>query len=128
MVTFIGIIHKDKNSDYGVSFPDFPGCITAGITLDEAMEMAQEALRGHIEVMHEYGDALPAKPMTLDSAKKHEFAADADMFIAVEAPMPSKPVRVNVMLDRNLLQRIDKIATNRSAFLSEAAAHELARR
>ncbi len=93
MATFIGIIHKGKNSDYGVCFPDFPGCIAAGITLDDAMEMASEALRGHIEVMHEYGDEMPAKPMTLENAKKHEFATGADIFIAVDAPLPSKPVR-----------------------------------
>jgi predicted RNase H-like HicB family nuclease len=47
MATFIGI-HKGKNSDYGVCFPDFPGCVTAGITLDNAMEMSSEALCGHI--------------------------------------------------------------------------------
>ena len=27
---YIGLIHKDAGSDYGVSFPDFPGCVTAG--------------------------------------------------------------------------------------------------
>ena len=36
MRNYIAILHKDKDSDYGVSFPDFPGCITAGSTLDEA--------------------------------------------------------------------------------------------
>ncbi|MBL0942631.1 MAG: type II toxin-antitoxin system HicB family antitoxin, partial [Alphaproteobacteria bacterium] len=35
-MNYIALIHKDKNSDFGVSFPDFPGCITAGKTLDEA--------------------------------------------------------------------------------------------
>jgi len=43
---YIAIIHKDPDSDFGVSFPDFPGCITAGRTLDEAKEMAREALSG----------------------------------------------------------------------------------
>ena len=33
---YIAYLHKDKGSDYGVSFPDFPGCITAGKTLEEA--------------------------------------------------------------------------------------------
>ncbi len=33
---YIAYLHKDRHSDYGVSFPDFPGCITAGKTLDEA--------------------------------------------------------------------------------------------
>ena len=30
MPSYIAIIHKEPESDYGVSFPDFPGCITAG--------------------------------------------------------------------------------------------------
>ena len=40
---YIAIIHKDPDSDFGVSFPDFPGCITAGRSLDEAKDMALEA-------------------------------------------------------------------------------------
>jgi hypothetical protein len=30
---YIAYLHKDRDSDCGVSFPDFPGCITAGKTL-----------------------------------------------------------------------------------------------
>jgi predicted RNase H-like HicB family nuclease len=41
---YIAVIHKDADSDFGVSFPDLPGCITAGRTLDEARVMAAEAL------------------------------------------------------------------------------------
>jgi predicted RNase H-like HicB family nuclease len=44
MCQFIALIHKDADSDYGVSFPDLPGCVTAGATLDEARDMAAEAL------------------------------------------------------------------------------------
>jgi hypothetical protein len=32
---YVSYLHKDRGSDYGVSLPDFPGCITAGKTLDE---------------------------------------------------------------------------------------------
>ena len=121
MEKFVAIVHKEPKSDYGISFPDFPGCVTAGATLDEAVNMAHEALRGHIETMHEYGEALPAKPMMLDKARKHKFAKNADAFVFIEAPLPSKPLRVNVMIDANLLQRIDRASNNRSAFLSSAA-------
>ena len=37
MRNYIAILHKDQDSDFGVSFPDFPGCITAGSTLDDAL-------------------------------------------------------------------------------------------
>jgi predicted RNase H-like HicB family nuclease len=36
MPAYVALIHKDADSDYGVSFPDPPGVITAGSTLDEA--------------------------------------------------------------------------------------------
>ena len=33
---FVALIRKEDGSDYGVEFPDFPGCVTAGSDLDEA--------------------------------------------------------------------------------------------
>ena len=39
MRPYIALIHKEPNSDYGVSFPDLPGCVTAGTTIDEARTM-----------------------------------------------------------------------------------------
>lgn len=38
------IIHKDKDSDYGVIVPDFPGVFSGGATLDDALANVQEAL------------------------------------------------------------------------------------
>ena len=60
MTDYIALIHKEPGSDYGVSFPDFPGCVTAGRTLDEAKREAFDALALHIEGMLQDGEALPA--------------------------------------------------------------------
>ena len=59
MSAYIALIHKEASSDYGVSFPDFPGCVTAGSTLEEARANAVEALAFHIEAMIEDGEAIP---------------------------------------------------------------------
>ena len=48
---YIALIHKDANSDYGVSFADLPGVISAGRNLDEARRMATEALAFHLKGM-----------------------------------------------------------------------------
>ena len=85
MPTYIAILHKDPISGYSVSFPDFPGCLTQGETLDEAGRMAEEALQGHVEGMEEFGEAIPA-PMSLEAAQAHEFAQGAASFIAVRIP------------------------------------------
>jgi predicted RNase H-like HicB family nuclease len=57
---YIALIHKDHESDFGVSFPDFPGCVTAGTTMEEAFSMAKDALAGHIETMIESGLEIPS--------------------------------------------------------------------
>jgi predicted RNase H-like HicB family nuclease len=59
MPEYVALIHKKPDSDYGVSFPDFPGAITAGATLDDARAMAEEVLAFHIQGMTEDGDRIP---------------------------------------------------------------------
>lgn len=44
MVQYVALIHKDAGGSFGVSFPDIPGVITAGDTIEEAMEEAAEVL------------------------------------------------------------------------------------
>ena len=53
------VIHKDKGFDYGVTVPDLPGCFSAGGTIDEAMEMAREAIELHLEGLIELGEVVP---------------------------------------------------------------------
>src|SRR5216683_3170487 len=78
---YVAILHKDSDSDFGVSFPDFPGCITAGRTIDEAKDMALEALTGHIEVMQEMGEAMP-DPSSLDQVMSNPQFQDGVAFLA----------------------------------------------
>jgi len=64
-MNYIALIHKEENSDYGVSFPDFPGCISAGAMLEQAKTLAQEALISHINILREMHEQIPA-PSTLE--------------------------------------------------------------
>ena len=82
--TYMGLVHKEIDSDYGVSFPDLPGCITAGRTFEEAREMAAEALALHLEGLAEDGDAIPV-PRSADAILAHPDACDAMALIVVEA-------------------------------------------
>ena len=60
MPTYVAILRKAPDSDYGVEFPDVPGCISAGADLDEARQMGAEALAFHLEGLREDGDPVPA--------------------------------------------------------------------
>jgi len=122
---YIALIHKEPDSDFGVSFPDFPGCVTAGTTLQEALAMAAEALAGHIEAMIEEGEAVP-EPSDADAVMADPENRDG---VVVLVPMPddvAKIIRVNVTLPAGLLRRIDARTSNRSRFLAKAAEKALA--
>ncbi|MFW7267530.1 type II toxin-antitoxin system HicB family antitoxin [Gluconacetobacter sp. Hr-1-5] len=125
MTNYIALIHKDPDTDFGVSFPDFPGCITAGRTLDEAQSMAQEALEGHIACMAEDGEAVPA-PSSLETIMADPENRDG-VAVLIAVRTPSRAVRVNVTLEESLLSAISGVSKNRSKFLAEAAWEKLNR-
>lgn len=66
MTNYIGIVHKDDRSDFSISFPDFPGCVTAGRDMQELRQLAEEALAFHVEGMLEDGEKIP-EPSTLEA-------------------------------------------------------------
>lgn len=123
MAQYIALIHKDADSDYGVSFPDLPGCVTAGATLDEARGFAEEALALHLEGMAEDGEAIPEASrleVVMSDPLNRERVA-----ILVDVETRSRTVRVNITLPEDALREIDRYADThgytRSGFLARAA-------
>ncbi|MGE0612851.1 MAG: type II toxin-antitoxin system HicB family antitoxin [Hyphomicrobiales bacterium] len=119
-------LEKEPDSAYGVTFPDLPGCVSAGATAEEALVNAHEALAGHIALMVEDGDTLP-KPTPVERVVSDPKVAMIAVSV-IGVTIPGRAKRVNVTLDEALLDEIDSVATNRSRFLAEAARAELARR
>jgi predicted RNase H-like HicB family nuclease len=129
---YIAFIHKDPASSYGVSFPDVPGCFSAGETLDEAARNAVEALSGHVRLLEMDGDPVP-QPRDFDAIMADP-ALEEDRAGAVTIVIPlvrdrGSTVRVNVSFDLGLLEAIDAAARERgqtrSAFLASAVRREL---
>src|ERR1700722_11582415 len=124
MRQYIAIIHKDADSDFGVSFPDLPGVVTAGVDLDDARRMAEEALALHLRGMEEDGESIP-EPSSLKAIMAK--AEDRDgVAILINGPRQVFPVvRVNVTMPEDELARIDAFARThgytRSGFLLHAA-------
>lgn len=130
MSNYIGLIHKEADSDYGVSFPDFPGLITAGETLDDARQMAEEALAFHVEGLVEDGETIP-EPSSLDVIMTEPANREAVAILVALKGQGAKAVRLNITLPEDILSRIDRFAAanglSRSGFLARAARHEIER-
>jgi predicted RNase H-like HicB family nuclease len=129
MNQYIALIHKAADSDYGVSFPDFPGAITAGATLDEARAMAEEALGFHLDGLIADGEAIP-EPSSLEQVMADAANRDGVAFLVPVRTAPARIVRVNVTLPQDVLAKIDRYAKEhgftRSGFLAQAARRAIA--
>ncbi|TRV52429.1 MAG: HicB family protein [Microcystis panniformis Mp_MB_F_20051200_S6D] len=85
MTTYIATVHKEFDSDYGVQFYDFPGCISVGTTIEEAKTMATEALTGHLMLMLADGDQIP-QPSNLETIVADADQKDAVAFLIIDIP------------------------------------------
>ena len=121
---YIGLIHKEADSDFGVSFPDFPGAVTAGVTLDDARAMAEEALAFHVEGLVEDGEAIPEPSSLEDVMSDKDNMTGVAILVALKTEA-TKVVRVNVTIPEDVLDQIDLYAErhgySRSGFLTAAA-------
>jgi predicted RNase H-like HicB family nuclease/uncharacterized protein (DUF1778 family) len=124
MRQYIALIHKDADSDYGVSFPDLPGCVTAGVDLNDARAMAEEALALHLAGMADDEEPIP-ESSSLDAIMAERENRDAVAILVKAPPTTAKAVRVNVTIPEDELEQIDKFAAaqgyTRSGFLLHAA-------
>jgi len=124
MTQYIALLQKNGRKGYGVSFPDFPGCVSAGRTIEDALRESAEALALHVDGMREDGDKIP-KPRTAEAIReaRQDWVDMKDAIVATVSLLPpqGKALRVQITMDERLLARIDAVTKNRSAFLSQAA-------
>lgn len=121
------IIHKDAESDYGVTVPDLPGCFSAGISIEDAIEQTQEAILTHVEGLLCDAESIP-QPTSIESHIE-SIHHDGEIFLAfvdVDLSQLSGNVkRVNISIPERLLNTFDRYAKaegeSRSGFLIQAA-------
>jgi len=118
------IIHKDKDSDYGVTVPDIPGCFSAGNSIDDAIKEAQEAIECHLEGALMDGETVP--PAT--DIETHQADFDDGIWALVDvdlSKLESKSKRINITMAERVLSMVDESAERehetRSGFLAKAA-------
>ncbi|MFA6123724.1 MAG: type II toxin-antitoxin system HicB family antitoxin [Sphingomonas sp.] len=124
-VYFPAIIERGEHG-FGVFFPDLPGCVSAGTTIQDAARNAEEALDLHLSGLAEDGAVFPV-PSDLDAIPTDPDIVEAARML-VRGEQPGRSVRVQVSIDEGLLARIDRVAPNRSGFLADAARVALAAR
>jgi predicted RNase H-like HicB family nuclease len=130
---YVAVIEKDAHSAFGVWFPDVEGCFSAGDTVEEAVANAAMALRQHVEAIESAGRPVPRARSIDDIILDKEVAASIEVgAILFAVPLladAGRTVRINISLDKALVDQIDIAASKRgltrSAFLSQAAREKI---
>lgn len=108
-----------------VSFPDLPGCNTCGDDQDEAILMAQDALRGHLSCLEDENDPIP-EPSDFRTIQTDTNEA----VVLIEAwmvPLREKTVRKNLTIPAKLAYQAERAGINFSGVLTRALEKELQR-
>ena len=93
MTHYVAIVEEEPGKAVGVWFPDLPGCISAGDTIDEAIDHAAQALKLWAEAMVEGGQSIPP-PRTLTELKADpEIAPDLARYMVALVPLPDSLLR-----------------------------------
>lgn len=126
MKYFYAIVHQDGDSAYGVTFPDLPGCFSAADTMNDLLPNAVEALDLWFE---DADEAEPRSVGTIRDDAKDDLAQGAFILAVPRISAANRLARVNVSMDRGMLDAIDQAAAlrnlTRSAFIAEAARNEI---
>lgn len=129
VIYYPAIIDRTPNGFYGITFPDFPGCVSAGATVQETARKGEEALAAHVSFMMRDGDPVP-EPTPMDAIKMDPEEGDVACLL-VRLELPGKVVRFNATMDEGLLVAVDQAAKQRgmtrSGFLADAVRHSLGR-
>ncbi len=60
------MLRKEPEGGYTVMVPSLPGCVTYGETIEQAIEMAKEAIELYIESLKEHNEEIPTEERTLE--------------------------------------------------------------
>lgn len=130
------VIHKDVETDYGVTVPDLPGCFSAGSSIDEALAQVTEAIATHIEGLMMDREPVPLPKRIEDHQADPNFSEGVWALVTVDiSKLSGKSRRVNITLPERVLASMDEFAAQRgetrSGLIAQAtmefiAAHRLA--
>jgi predicted RNase H-like HicB family nuclease len=127
------VVHKDPDSEYGVTVPDLPGCFSAGATLDAALSEVVEAIECHLEGLLLDEEPIPTPQLIESHQANPDYVSGVWAFVNVDlAKLSGKSRRVNITLPERVLTLMDKFASEhgetRSGLITQAAIEYIAAR
>ncbi len=109
----------EHDGRFSVLFPDLPDVVTSGNDIDDAMTMARNVLKLHLEHLCRSGEPVPA-PSTFEDARSKALALYEKLsrvpvgeifFPLIAAPdLDKTPMNISLSLPRNAVVALDRKA------------------
>ena len=124
---FPAVFDPGEKGGYCVTFPDLPGCITQGDTLEEALRMAKDALELHLWGLEDDGDPVPTPtPPAKIPAPTGGFVNLIQVFMPpVRDEMSNKAIKKTLTLPKWLNDLAEREKINFSRELQSALKNRL---
>ena len=108
MNSYPALIDGEKG-DYGVAFPDLPGIVAMGSTIEEAMAHAEEALHD-CAIEAKKDGSVPRPPSAMEAVR----VPSGHTLVSIPmTPISGRSVRANLSLDEGIAEFIDGEARRR---------------
>ena len=126
--TYLAVFESTKTG-FSVYFPDFPGCVTVGKNVNEAVKNAQEALNLHYYGMNKDREEIP-DPFDIKELSKDDIEGNIVCPITINPErykrhMEEKRVKINCTIPLWLKREGEQAGLNFSKLLEKAATEEL---
>lgn len=124
--------YEEDEGGYSIDIPDLLGCCTQAETIEEAIEMAQDAALGWIITAIEEGEEIP-KPSKIEEVKLESnkgfislILLDIDKYARTHKSM--KSVKKTLTIPEWLNEKAEKMSINFSQVLQEALLNKVLRK
>jgi predicted RNase H-like HicB family nuclease len=124
---FPAVFDPGEEHGYCITFPDLPGIVTSGETIEESLSMAKEALELHLYGMEEDGDVVPAptSPDKID-VPQGGFVSLVEVWMPlVRDEMANKAVKKTLTIPQWLNDLAERRKVNYSHLLQESLKQHL---
>ena len=118
MKHYFAVFTPDENGMISVWFPDVPEIATCGTNLDDAMDMAQDAMKSMAQAYAREGRSFP-EPSSYAAVKKaneafcseHGISSETSMYPLVPAPVVDRTtVHLSMSMPKFAVEALDRKA------------------
>lgn len=97
---------KEEGGGYLAEFPDLPGCVADGETVEEALHEAEDALKAWLAAANEFGDSIPEPTVAANYSGQWRIRLPKSLHAALALRAKLEGVSLNTLAATILAQGI----------------------